>query len=56
MIERNTNLYLMMLRRIDYQRSTDRSPFFCNVTQPNNCDIPGLLQSELDNTIIRNVR
>jgi hypothetical protein len=32
-----------------------RSPFFRNVQQAKKCDIPGLLQSELDNTILRNV-
>jgi hypothetical protein len=27
-----------------------RSPFFCNDQQPKKCNIPGLLQPELENT------
>jgi hypothetical protein len=29
-----------------------RSPYFCNVQQPKKCNIPGLLQSELENSNI----
>jgi hypothetical protein len=52
----NINLHLLMLRRNDEHTATNvRQIAVLSSVTSKKCDIPGLLQSELDNTILQNV-